>query len=58
MALGVIARAQGTTKVGKDLGRFRERHYMELTGERSSSFNIILKDVSALGRMLGASVRS
>jgi probable addiction module antidote protein len=57
-ALGDIARALGTTKVAKDSGLFRESLYKAFSGKRSSSFDTILKVVSALGLNLSASVRS
>ena len=57
-ALGDIARAQGMTQVARDSGLSRESLYKALSGERSPSFDTILKVVSALGLKLGASVRS
>ncbi|MCP9905533.1 putative addiction module antidote protein [Cyanobium sp. BA5m-10] len=57
-ALGDIARAQGMTKVAKDSGLSRESLYKALSGDRSPSFDTILKVVSALGLKLSASVRS
>lgn len=57
-ALGDIARAQGMTQVAKDSGLSRESLYKALSGERSPSFDTILKDVSSLGLKLSASVRS
>jgi probable addiction module antidote protein len=56
-ALGDIARAQGMTQVARDAGLSRESLYKALSGERSPSFNTILKVVSALGLKLSASVR-
>jgi probable addiction module antidote protein len=56
-ALGNIARAQGMTKVARDSGLSRESLYKTLSGERSPSFDTILKVVSALGLKLSASVR-
>jgi len=56
-ALGDIARAQGMTQVAKDAGLSRESLYKALSGERSPSFDTILKVVSALGLKLSASVR-
>jgi probable addiction module antidote protein len=56
-ALGDIARAQGMTQVARDSGLSRESLYKALSGERSPSFDTILKVVSALGLKLGASVR-
>jgi probable addiction module antidote protein len=57
-ALGDIARAQAMTKVAKDSGLSRESLYKALSGDRSPSFDTILKVVSALGLKLIASVRS
>ena len=57
-ALGDIARAQGMTQVARDTGLSRESLYKALSGERSPSFDTILKVVSALGLKLSASVRS
>ena len=57
-ALGDIARAQGMTQVARDSGLSRESHYKALSGERSPSFDTILKVVTALGLKLSASVKS
>jgi probable addiction module antidote protein len=57
-ALGDIARAQVMTQVARDSGLSRESLYKALSGERSPSFDTILKVVSALGLQLRASVRS
>jgi len=57
-ALGDIARAQGMTQVAKDSGLSRESLYKALSGERSPSFDTILKVVTALGLKLSASVKS
>lgn len=57
-ALGDIARAQGMTQVARDSGLSRESLYKALSGERSPSFDTILKVVSALGLKLSAGVRS
>jgi probable addiction module antidote protein len=57
-ALGDIARAKGMTQVARDSGLSRESLYKALSGERSPSFDTILKVVSALGLKLSASVRS
>ena len=57
-ALGDISQAQGMTQVARDSGLSRERLYKALSGERSPSFDTILKVVTALGLKLGASVRS
>ena len=56
-ALGDIARAQVMTQVARDAGLSRESLYKALSGERSPSFDTILKVVSALGLKLSASVR-
>jgi probable addiction module antidote protein len=56
-ALGDIARARGMTQVARDSGLSRESLYRALSGERSPSFDTILKVVSALGLKLNASVR-
>jgi probable addiction module antidote protein len=56
-ALGDIARAQGMTQVARDSGLSRESLYKALSGERSPSFDTILKVVTALGLKLSASVR-
>ena len=56
--LGDIARAQGMTQVARVSGLSRESIYKALSGERSPSFDTILKVVSALGVKLSASVRS
>ena len=57
-ALGDIARAQGMTQVARDSGLSRESLYKALSGERSPSFDTILKVVTALDLKLSASVRS
>ena len=57
-ALGDIARAQGVTQVARDSGLSRESLYKALSGERSPSFDTILKVVTALGLKLSASVRN
>jgi probable addiction module antidote protein len=57
-ALGDIARAQGMAQVARDSGLSRESLYKALSGERSPSFDTILKVVSALGLKLSAGVRS
>jgi probable addiction module antidote protein len=57
-ALGDIARAQGMTQVARDSGLSRESLYKALSGERSPSFDTILKVVTALGLKLSASVKS
>jgi probable addiction module antidote protein len=57
-ALGDIARAQGMTQVARQSGLSRESLHKALSGERSPSFDTILKVVSALGLKLSTSVRS
>ncbi|HTG43425.1 MAG TPA: addiction module antidote protein [Verrucomicrobiae bacterium] len=53
-ALGDIARAKGMTQVARDSGLSRESLYKALSGERSPSFDTILKVVQALGLRLHA----
>jgi len=53
-ALGDIARAKGMSQVARDAGLSRESLYKALSGERSPSFDTILKVVSALGLKLHA----
>jgi probable addiction module antidote protein len=53
-ALGDIARAKGMTQVARDAGRSRESLYKALSGERSPSFDTILRGVGALGLKLHA----
>lgn len=53
-ALGDIARAKGMTQVARDAGLSRESLYKALSGERSPSFDTILKVISALGLKLHA----
>ena len=57
-ALGDIARVQGMAQVARDSGLSRESLYKALSGERSPSFDTILKVVTALGLKLSASVRN
>jgi probable addiction module antidote protein len=56
-ALGDIARAKGMTQVARESGLSRESLYKALSGDRSPSFDTILKVVSALGLQLSASVK-
>jgi probable addiction module antidote protein len=56
-ALGDIARAKGMTQVAREAGLSRESLYKALSGERSPSFDTILKVISALGLQLSASVK-
>jgi probable addiction module antidote protein len=53
-ALGDIARAKGMTQVARDAGLSRESLYKALSGERTPSFDTILKVVGALGMKLHA----
>ncbi len=53
-ALGDIARAKGMTQVARDSGLSRESLYKALSGERTPSFDTILKVISALGLRLHA----
>ena len=53
-ALGDIARARGMTQVARDTGLSRESLYKALSGERTPSFDTILKVVEALGLRLHA----
>ena len=53
-ALGDIARAKGMTQVARDAGLSRESLYKALSGERTPSFDTILKVIEALGLELHA----
>ena len=53
-ALGDIARAKGMSQVARDAGLSRESLYKALSGERSLSFDTIMKVMSALGLKLHA----
>src|SRR5687767_1128978 len=53
-ALGNIARAKGMAQVARDSGLSRESLYKALSGERSPSFDTVLKVVEALGLRLHA----
>jgi probable addiction module antidote protein len=53
-ALGDIARAKGMTQVARDAGLSRESLYKALSGERTPTFDTILKVVGALGIKLHA----
>ena len=55
-ALGDIARARGMSQVAKYTGLSRESLYKALSGERSPTFDTILKVTKALGMKLHASV--
>jgi probable addiction module antidote protein len=56
-ALGDIARAKGMSQVARDTGLSRESLYKALSGERSPSFDTVLKVIEALGLELRAKVR-
>jgi probable addiction module antidote protein len=56
-ALGDIARAQVMTDIARQSGLSRESLYKALSGERSPSFDTVLKVISALGLKLSAGVR-
>lgn len=53
-ALGDIARARGMSQVARDAGLSRESLYKALSGERTPSFDTILKVIGALGLKLHA----
>ena len=53
-ALGNIARAKGMSQVARDAGVSRESLYKALSGERTPSFDTILKVIAALGLKLHA----
>ncbi len=53
-ALGDIARAQGMSQVAREAGLSRESLYKALSGERSPTFDTILKVIGALGLKLHA----
>jgi probable addiction module antidote protein len=57
-ALGDIARAKGMAQVARDAGLSRESLYKALSGERSPSFDTILKVVGALGLRFHAEAAS
>ena len=56
-ALGDISRAQGMTQIARQTGLSRESLYKALSGDRSPSFDTVLKVVSALGLKLSAGVQ-
>jgi len=56
-ASGDIARAKGMTQIARETSLSRECLYKALSGDRSRSFDTILKVVSALGLQLSAFVR-
>lgn len=53
-ALGDIARAKGMTQVAREAGLSRESLYKALSGDRSPTFDTILKVIDALGIKLHA----
>ncbi|MFZ5564401.1 MAG: addiction module antidote protein [Thermodesulfobacteriota bacterium] len=55
-ALGDIARARGMSQVARDAGLSRESLYKALSGERSPSFDTVLKVIHALGLKLHTQV--
>lgn len=56
-ALGDIARSQGMTQIARQTGLSRESLYKALSGDRSPSFDTVLKVISALGLKLSAGVQ-
>lgn len=56
-ALGDIARAKGMTQIARETGLSRESLYKALSGERSPSFDTVLKVISALGLKLSATAK-
>ena len=57
-ALGHIARARGLSQVARDSGLSRESLYKALSGERSPSFDTILRVMGALGLELHAGAKT
>ncbi|MBK9216197.1 MAG: putative addiction module antidote protein [Chloracidobacterium sp.] len=53
-ALGNIARAKGMSEIARETGLSRESLYKSLSGERSPSFETVLKVVNALGLKIHA----
>jgi len=53
-ALGDIARAKGMSQVARDAGLSRESLYKALSGERTPTFDTILKVIGALGLRIHA----
>ena len=56
-AVGDIARAKGMKQIARDTGLSRESLYKALSGDRSPSFDTILKVVAALGLKFSASIK-
>ena len=52
-----IARAKGMTQIARETGLSRESLYKALSGDRSPSFDTILRVSSALGLKLSASAK-
>ena len=55
--LGDIARAQGMTQIARQTGLSRESLCKALSGDRSPSFDTVLKVIAALGLKLSAGVQ-
>jgi probable addiction module antidote protein len=53
-ALGNIARAKGMSEIARETGLSRESLYKSLSGERSPSFETVLKVIGALGLKIHA----
>jgi probable addiction module antidote protein len=53
-ALGVVARAQGMTKVARDAGLTRQNLYKALGGDAKPEFGTILRVLGAVGVKLQA----
>jgi probable addiction module antidote protein len=56
-ALEDIARVKGTAQIDLETGLLRERLYKAFSGERRTSFDTVLKVISALGPKLSASAK-
>ena len=56
-ALGDIARAQGMTQIARQTGLSRESLYKALSGDRSPSFDTVLKVMASLGLKLSTGVQ-
>ncbi len=57
-ALGDIVRAKGMSQVARQAGLSRESLYKTLSGDRTPSFDTILKVIAALGLKLHAEAAS
>ncbi|MBU2591636.1 MAG: putative addiction module antidote protein [Nitrospinae bacterium] len=53
-ALGDIAKAKGMSQVARDTGLSRESLYKALSGDRTPSFDTILKVINSLGLRIHA----